>query len=313
MYSNKLIACVKAGGKVLREQGDNVFLPFGSEYTLWFKNEHTRKAQIKVEIDGTDVLFNRALILNPGETTDLKGFVRDMLGNDNRAFKFITKTQEISDFRGDKIEDGLIKISFQFEKALITKFDVVEHHHHHHHRDVWNYPSYGPYYGPRWDGNYLVGQAYTSNAGEVKSSDLFNQKFGSTLNNSVTTANATFSATSANAVATSANVSMDSSTLRSANINTVMQQSFAPASDPGITVEGSNTNQSFHQGYIGQLEAEKHSIVFQLKGLVEEEQVAVAAPVTVKSKKQCPSCGKKWKSIFEYCPNDGTFLRFPQE
>jgi len=306
MYSNKLIACVKAGGKVLREQGDNVFIPFGSEYTLWFKNEHTRKVQVTVNIDGTDVLFNKSLIINAGETDDLKGFARDMVGNDNRAFKFITKTKEISDFRGDKIEDGLIKITFQFEKEQITKFNTVEPHHHHHY-DRWFYPSYGPCY----NGNtrdFLMGQAYTSNAlgGGVKSDELLQQNIGS-LNNTVTSANATFSATAVNTVATSANVSMNSGVLRSANFNTV----FAPAVDPGITVEGSNTNQSFQHGYIGQLEAEKHSIVFQLKGLVEEQQVA--APVTVKSKKQCPSCGKKWKSMFEYCPNDGTFLRFPQE
>ena len=79
--------------------------------------------------------------------------------------------------------------------------------------------------------------------------------------------------------------------------------------DPGITVEGSETNQSFRQGHIGTLESKKHTMVFQLRGLTSEEQVQ--EPVTVKSKKQCPSCGKKWKSSFEYCPHDGTFLRFP--
>ena len=39
MYSNKLIACVKHNGKILREKGENVLLPFGSEYTLYFKND----------------------------------------------------------------------------------------------------------------------------------------------------------------------------------------------------------------------------------------------------------------------------------
>ncbi len=304
MYSNKLIACVKAGGKVLREQGENVFLPFGSEYTLWFKNEHTRKVQINVEIDGTDVLFNKSLIVNAGETADLKGFVRDMVGEDNRAFKFITKTQEISDFRGDKIEDGLIKITYQFEKEVVTKFDVIDHHHHHHHH-YDNYRWYGPYYPPGgWYGSLsnspLIGSAYTSNLSNsvseasLKRSMLDSGKLGS--------CNATFSANAVNMSATSANVSMDS-------LGTVTAQ--AVSSDPGITVEGSNTKQTFQSGYIGVLESTKHTMIFQLRGLVETEEVA--APVTVKSKKQCPSCGKKWKSIFEYCPNDGTFLRFPQE
>lgn len=309
MYSNKLIACVKAGGKVLREQGENVFLPFGSEYTLWFKNEHTRKVQINVEIDGTDVLFNKSLIINAGETADLKGFVRDMVGSDNRAFKFITKTQEISDFRGDKIEDGLIKITYQFEKEVVTKFDVIDHHHHHHHH-YDNYRWYGPYHPPYspWYGGVTcgpsvpLGAAYTSNIGGAKSDSFDSASLRSALNNVVGTTSASFSTNAVNMSATNANVSMDS-------LGTVSAQTVS--SDPGITVEGSNTKQTFQSGYIGVLEPTKHTMIFQLRGLVETEEVAV--PVTVKSKKQCPSCGKKWKSIFEYCPNDGTFLRFPQE
>jgi hypothetical protein len=50
MYANKFIACVKADGKVLREKGDEVYLPFGSEYTLYFKNENNRKVQINIEL-----------------------------------------------------------------------------------------------------------------------------------------------------------------------------------------------------------------------------------------------------------------------
>ena len=92
MYANKFIACVKADGKVLREKGDEVYLPFGSEYTLYFKNENNRKVQINIEIDGQDVLFGDTLLLDAGKSMDLKGFVRDIMGKDNRAFKFITKT-----------------------------------------------------------------------------------------------------------------------------------------------------------------------------------------------------------------------------
>lgn len=307
MYSNKLIACVKAGGKVLREQGENVFLPFGSEYTLWFKNEHTRKVQVNVEIDGTDVLFNKSLIINAGETADLKGFVRDMMGNDNRAFKFITKTKEISDFRGDKIEDGLIKITYQFEREIPSKLDQVIHHHHHHHNHYNNDKFW--YHQPYWTSQQFygnlndqkIGTAYTPNMTD-KMDTIYRGvepaiAKSANLNNAVFSNSATFGATAMNVSATS--VSVDN------HIGVA-----CAAVDPGITVEGSNTKQSFQNGYIGALESTKHTMVFQLKGLVETEEIA--QPVTVKSKKQCPSCGKKWKSVFEYCPNDGTFLRLPQ-
>ena len=46
---------------------------------------------------------------------DLERFVEGYSMSSGPKFKFIEKTQEISDFRGDKAEDGLIRIEFQFE------------------------------------------------------------------------------------------------------------------------------------------------------------------------------------------------------
>lgn len=43
-----------------------------------------------------------------------------------------------------------------------------------------------------------------------------------------------------------------------------------------------------------------------LKGVGREEQVTRVA--TTAKKKQCPSCGKKFKSSYSYCPYDGTYL-----
>jgi hypothetical protein len=281
MYSNKFVACVKADGKVLREKGEDVYLPFGSEYTLFFKNEHNRKVQINVEIDGQDVLFGKALLLDAGDTMDLKGFVRDQYGDDNRAFKFITKTQEISDFRGDRAEDGLIKITYQFEKESIA--DSLE--------GLLRKSTY------TYEDNPWSRGGFVDNCG-------YHQTFGSTniSHSTLDTMNVTCSA--------SASASYDSNVSNSIQPQGSVNLRAAQISeDPGITVEGSATGQSFKRGHIGSLEHKRHIMIFQLKGLTEVEQVEV--PVTVKTKKQCPSCGKKWKSSFEYCPHDGTFLRFP--
>ena len=38
MYLNKVAVAIKSNGKVLREQGDNVYIPFGSEYSIQVKN-----------------------------------------------------------------------------------------------------------------------------------------------------------------------------------------------------------------------------------------------------------------------------------
>ena len=277
MYSNKLVACIKVDGKVLREKGDEVYLPFGSEYTLYFKNEHSRKVQINVTIDGQDILFGKTLLLDAYDTMDLKGFVKDKDGVDNRAFRFITKTQEISDFRGDRAEDGLVKITYQFEKEQCY-FE----------RPTLRGSSY-PFdiYTNESSIRYGDEQPW-SKGGFVSNAVNINDSFGS------------FSTMAVNCSATASNSNMNTTSLSS--------RSMTPSIDPGITVEGKATNQSFRKGYIGILEDKIHNMIFQLKGLTSEEQID--EPITIETKKQCTSCGKKFKSTFEYCPFDGTFLRF---
>lgn len=301
MYSNKLVACVKADGKVLREKGETVLLPFGSEYSLYFKNEHSRKVQIEVEIDGTDVMDGRALLLDAGETMDLEGFINDINGDDNRAFKFITKTNEISDFRGDKAEDGLIKVSYTFEKER----PVIKIHDYQH--DIYRtYTNCG--------GDYDKNRGFTTLGGDFDLADtLFGGNVTTELNSSNISHNVndtmdvSYSTNSMSAVSNT-DFSIQSNSMRSVNMDLgVATASAAISDDPGITVEGSATGQAFKRGYIGILEDKKHTMVFELKGLTSEE--VVREPVTVKTKKQCPSCGKKYKSSFEYCPQDGTFLR----
>ncbi len=305
MYSNKLVACVKADGKVLREKGEEVLLPFGAEYSLYFKNEHSRKVQIEVEIDGQDVMNGRALLLDAGETMDLEGFINDTEGNDNRAFKFITKTNEISDFRGDRAEDGLIKVSYTFEKERpIIKVHDFQH-------DIYRtYTNCGP--------EYDKGIHTTTIGGDFDINDaIFGGSSSMEINSNIShnvndTMDVSYASTNLNSVSNSTTNSIDASfnatSMRSVNMDLgVATASAAVSDDPGITVEGSNTGQSFKRGYIGILEDKKNTMVFQLRGLTSEE--IVREPVTVKTKKQCPSCGKKYKSSFEYCPQDGTYLR----
>jgi hypothetical protein len=116
MYNNKLVASVKVGGKIMREQGETVYLPFGSEYSFLLKNLNSRKAQVKIEIDGEEVTGG-GLLISPNQTVDLERFI--LQGNLDKGpkFKFIEKTEQISAHRGDRIEDGIVRISYQFEAA----------------------------------------------------------------------------------------------------------------------------------------------------------------------------------------------------
>ena len=118
MYNEKLVVAVKSDGKILREYGEDVFIKFGSDYSLLIKNLNTEyKALVKVTIDGKDVLDGNKLIIDPNSSTNLKGFLS---GNKVRnKFKFIEKTKDIENYRGNKLEDGLIRVTYRFEKSFM--------------------------------------------------------------------------------------------------------------------------------------------------------------------------------------------------
>lgn len=119
MYNAGIVAVIKHNGKILRENSDFVYLPFNSEYSILLKNLETRKAVIKISIDGTDVLDGNSLIINPNSELELEGFMKGTKAKNK--FKFIKKTNEISEYRGDKIDDGIIRIEYWFEQIIINE------------------------------------------------------------------------------------------------------------------------------------------------------------------------------------------------
>ena len=82
--------------------------------------------------------------------------------------------------------------------------------------------------------------------------------------------------------------------------------SSAPLPDEGITVKGSQVNQNFNYGNIGPLENSSRVIILKLIGTKGGE--IVEKPLTIQSRKECPTCGKKSKSHVNFCPGCGTFL-----
>ena len=123
-YKSNLVASVKANHKIVKEQriqGQVItYLPFGTEYSILFKNLHARKASVRVSIDGTDVLYGKSLVIEPNKELELKRFLNDL--NKGNKLKFIEKTEEISDHREDKIDDGIIRIEYQFEDPIPNYF-----------------------------------------------------------------------------------------------------------------------------------------------------------------------------------------------
>ncbi len=118
MYNSKLAVAIKSNGKVLREVGENVFLPFGSEYSIFIKNLNTVRALVKIEIDGDDIGNGTQLVVGPNSSIDLERFIRNNKSKGNK-FKFIERTAGVEKHRGVKVEDGLIRVEFKFERQVV--------------------------------------------------------------------------------------------------------------------------------------------------------------------------------------------------
>lgn len=117
MFKHNFVAVIKSEGKIMRENSDGaIHLPFGSEYNIHLKNLESRKAVVDIEIDGVDVLDGNSIIVDSNSETTVEGFLENqkVIGK----FKFIQKTEKIADHRGDRLEDGLVRIEFRFEKPI---------------------------------------------------------------------------------------------------------------------------------------------------------------------------------------------------
>lgn len=128
MYSKMFVAGIKVNGQVLRESGDRVSVPFGSEYSIFLKNLNTVRVQVKVQVDGKEAI--NGLILGPNQTLDLERFVKDgnlIAGN---RFKFIQRTADIEKHRGIGTDDGLIRIEYSTEqvKSVVDETIVRKHY-----------------------------------------------------------------------------------------------------------------------------------------------------------------------------------------
>lgn len=115
VYAQKFVVAAKVNGRILRENNNVVSIPFGSEYSLLLKNLESRRAVVKIDIDGQYIGNN--LIINPNSSIELERFIDNNFHSGNK-FKFIEKTQEISDYRGDRVDDGLVRVEVWYEQVI---------------------------------------------------------------------------------------------------------------------------------------------------------------------------------------------------
>lgn len=114
MFNEKLVASIKSKGKVLREFKDTVYIPFASEYSILIKNLNTVRALVNVYIDGENAVPG-GLVINPGQSVDLERWIKNGNLTEGNKFKFIERTSAIEQHKGIGLEDGLIRVEYQFE------------------------------------------------------------------------------------------------------------------------------------------------------------------------------------------------------
>lgn len=110
MYNSSLVVAIKVGGQILRENGDTVTLPFGSEYSVLIKNLNTVRIQAEVSVDGTDATGGTRLVIHPNSSLELERFISNgnlQIGN---RLKFIERTAAVEQHLGIGAEDGLVRV-----------------------------------------------------------------------------------------------------------------------------------------------------------------------------------------------------------
>ena len=290
MYQDRFAVAIKHNGKILRENKDLVHLPYGSEFSVLVKNLNSRRAKFTLHIDGTDVLDGEEIIVKGNSEIEMKRFIRNGNMTEGNAFKFIERTAAIEDGpRGIKVDDGVIRVEFWFEQeqAEIKIKDIYWEKHHY--RDYYPQPTY-------W--NTTTGLSGSSGvSGSLGDSQYMNTSCASALRNvvnQVSAQSATFSATSASATA---DPHMGSICADKGEI---------PVGDIGITVPGSKVEQKFTPVFGFRSELNSHVIILRIVGMIGA--VEVVAPITVKAKPKCSTCGKMNKATSAFCSGCGTSL-----
>lgn len=275
----RLAVAVKCGGKVLREHGDTVFLPFGSEYSLLIKNLDTQKRVVAdIKIDGREVVEG-GLVINANSSIDLKRFVEDGNFDVGPAFKFQQMTSAIEQSRGCKLEDGILQVSFRFEEPIVYGGFIWRD-------DTWVKP-------------YWQQPTYFCN------STLRSMNVGSAVGQT----HDTLSADAKGMADGNINCCYSAQVGATVGSSSFGDALAAAGLDQGITVKGEEVKQGFKSVSIDESRlGAVQTIVLKLKGDVG--QTKVSKPLTVKTKPVCSECGTKNPSTARFCMTCGNNLKY---
>ena len=313
MYSNKLAVGIKSKGKVLREFKDTVYIPFGTEYSILLKNLHTSRAVVNVFIDGVNQTPG-GLVVDAMKEAELERSLLNGSLTAGNKFKFIERTGAVEEHRGVQLEDGLVKIEYQFESVTQIRTPSVQNHYYN-----------GLKVGSGYNSLDVPGHWLSASGSQV---NAYNASLATaTTNASLTTNNTGVSGVyNVGGIARGADMSRGefTGTVASAAVDQYLRDNnIKPKfsgevhdgcatmdmgyNDAGITVSGSRSDQRFSITHMGAMDSEKFSMVIRLLGETPDNKPVIKS-VTVKTKPKCVTCGRQNKATAKFCVECGTAL-----
>lgn len=311
MYSEKFAAAIKCGRKVLREfNKDTVYVPFGSEYSIYLKNLNNRRALVSITIDGKSISDGVNFVVHPNSEVTIERFIKNGNFNEGNKFKFIERTAGVEAHRGVKAEDGLIRIEYWFEKET-PKFDDWKpwvdpkpYKPWGRRDDDWK-PLPRPWYGDSYTHGGCVGSFNDARGCDDATEDFY---FGSGATN--TTASAHSSSISGSSVrglsANAASPQPEMMKLKSSTLNRTAKRPEVE-NDVGITAPGDVSNQKFYTADWFATEMQSYVMILRLLGETETG-TPIVRPVSTRQKQKCTSCGHNNKMTAKFCSQCSTGL-----
>ncbi len=291
MYNQKLVASIKANGRILREYKDTVFIKFGSEYVISLKNLHTVRAVVNVFVDGENAVPG-GLVIDPGRSVDLERWIKNGNLSEGNRFKFIERTAKIEEGpRGIKEEDGLIRVEYQFElpRPVINVNNIVG-----------SFLHYPPGVRGLTSEYPSVVDKYSYTTNNITGQTLSQVNVGGTLRGVDWSKNG-------EATLAAASAAINKMAPQASEIHDGAATMDWCQSEVGITVPGSKSEQKFQHTTVGALDPAKHNIVLRIVGDLGNNK-PVEQAVTVKHKPRCQTCGHQNKHSAKFCVECGTAL-----
>lgn len=285
MYSNGFAFAIKCCGRPLsefvHEGGNAVYLPFGSDFELFLKNKHSKRAVVEMLVNGAKVYENGDLLIPGKSQITIEAFQPSQ-----KRLRF-DREGCIGDYSPGDRDNGLVEVSFRLEEYTpfytVPRWDLwippQEIHHHHWHKKY-------DYYQP---------PMFTSdNTSWFCSSSLSEENAPQTRGGGL-----------------SAGISSYSSNV---NISATPSPSFTPSVplssdlEKGVVVEGSHSNQSTEEISVGPLCSWSTTFRIRLLGSKEGETVKKAVTTKDTRYKYCSNCSEKHKKTDNFCSKCGNKL-----